>query len=69
MLTIFFATLITAFSLYAENNIDRKDTPMNIVCITHADFETPGVIEDWALKNRHAFKIVKPYNGEMLPAE
>ncbi|MFO1257546.1 MAG: GMP synthase [Gammaproteobacteria bacterium] len=39
---------------------------MNIVCITHADFETPGIIENWAKERDHNFKIVKPYRGESL---
>lgn len=39
---------------------------MNILCITHADFETPGVIEQWAADNRHVFKIERPYRGEKL---
>lgn len=39
---------------------------MNILCITHADFESPGVIEHWARLNGHAFQIVKPYKGESL---
>ncbi|MBN9543307.1 MAG: homoserine O-succinyltransferase [Alphaproteobacteria bacterium] len=39
---------------------------MNILCITHADFETPGVIEDWASANQFNFKIEKPYKGENL---
>lgn len=38
---------------------------MNILCITHADFETPGVIEDWAKRHNHAFTIIKPYRGDL----
>ncbi|MDI9638524.1 homoserine O-succinyltransferase [Kamptonema cortianum] len=37
---------------------------MNILCITHADFETPGVIEDWAKERGYGFKICRPYQGE-----
>lgn len=37
---------------------------MKIVCITHADFETPGVIRTWAQGKNHVFKEVKPYAGE-----
>jgi GMP synthase (glutamine-hydrolysing) len=40
---------------------------MNILCVTHADFETPGVIQDWAFSNHFSFQIVKPYQGEKLP--
>lgn len=40
---------------------------MRILCITHADFETPGVIADWAAARGHAFEVMKPYNGETLP--
>ena len=39
---------------------------MNILCITHADFETPGVIEQWASDNNYNFKIERPYKGEQL---
>lgn len=39
---------------------------MKILCITHADFETPGVIMDWALKNQHEIKVSKPYRGENI---
>jgi len=42
----------------------HKDGTMKILCIVHADFETPGVIEHWAKNNNHLFKICKPYNGE-----
>lgn len=34
---------------------------MKILCITHADFETPGVIENWARECGYDFKIVCPY--------
>lgn len=37
---------------------------MNILCIMHADFETPGVIESWATENDYIFNICKPYRGE-----
>jgi len=37
---------------------------MNILCIMHADFETPGVIENWAVENNHRFNLCKPYQGE-----
>lgn len=39
---------------------------MKTLCITHADFESPGVIEEWVSKNNHDFKIEKPYRGELL---
>jgi GMP synthase (glutamine-hydrolysing) len=39
---------------------------MNILCIMHADFETPGVIQDWALEKNYFFKVEKPYKGEIL---
>lgn len=39
---------------------------MNILCITHADFETPGVIEQWAAENNHNFKIERPYRDDKL---
>lgn len=37
---------------------------MNILCITHADFETPGVIEGWAKQRGYSFTICRPYQGE-----
>lgn len=40
------------------------EATMNILCITHADFETPGVIHDWAQQQKHVFKICKPYKNE-----
>ncbi len=40
---------------------------MNVLCITHADFETPGVIESWALDKGYNFQISKPYKGNNLP--
>jgi GMP synthase (glutamine-hydrolysing) len=39
---------------------------MNILCITHADFETPGIIEMWAHRNGHDFKISSPYKSDRL---
>lgn len=43
---------------------DVKKEPMKILCIMHADFETPGVIQDWARDKGYAFLISKPYQGE-----
>lgn len=37
---------------------------MNILCITHADFETPGVIETWARQAEYHFTICRPYKGD-----
>ena len=39
---------------------------MNILCITHADFETPGVIEQWAADRAHNFRVERPYQGDIL---
>ncbi len=39
---------------------------MNILCITHADFESPGAIETWAKSKGYPFQIKKPYKGEKL---
>ena len=39
---------------------------MNVLCITHADFESPGIIAQWALNHHYHFKIEKPYKGETL---
>jgi GMP synthase (glutamine-hydrolysing) len=38
---------------------------MKILCITHADFETPGVIESWAHDAKHHFKVSKPYREKL----
>jgi GMP synthase (glutamine-hydrolysing) len=40
---------------------------MRILYILHADFETPGTIEDWAKKNKAKTSTVKPFAGEKLP--
>jgi len=40
---------------------------MNILCVIHADFETPGVIETWAYDKGYTFQISKPYKGDKLP--
>lgn len=40
---------------------------MNILMITHADFEGPGVIADWVKSKHHIMRIAKPYAGEVLP--
>ncbi|AZL16160.1 glutamine amidotransferase-related protein [Rickettsiales endosymbiont of Stachyamoeba lipophora] len=37
---------------------------MNILCITHADFETPGIIESWAQALGYNFTICRPYKGD-----
>jgi len=39
---------------------------VNILCITHADFETPGIIETWAIHNGYGFTVKKPYSGDIL---
>jgi len=39
---------------------------VKIICVTHADFETPGVIVDWARSRGHGMSIVRPYGGESL---
>ena len=40
---------------------------MKILCLTHADFETPGQIEFWAKEKKYDFSTVKPYRGEEIP--
>lgn len=37
---------------------------MKILCITHADFETPDIIGDWAKQRDYSFTICKPHQGE-----
>ncbi len=41
---------------------------MKIAIIMHADFETPGVIEEWARNKSYAFQVFKPYQAQTLPA-
>lgn len=40
---------------------------MDILCVTHADFETPGIIEDWAKDHGHDFSFCRPYAGDAMP--
>ncbi|MBA3660349.1 MAG: homoserine O-succinyltransferase [Gammaproteobacteria bacterium] len=40
---------------------------MNILFITHADFEQPGYFETWAQKHGYDVEIKKPYKNEQLP--
>jgi GMP synthase (glutamine-hydrolysing) len=42
----------------------NKGNVMQIKCLIHADFETPGIIEDWARSKGYGFSICKPYQGE-----
>lgn len=42
---------------------------LKILCITHADFETPGVIAEWAANRHFDFTIVRPYRGELIPPQ
>jgi GMP synthase (glutamine-hydrolysing) len=46
--------------------LNSEVSSMNILCITHADFETPGIIAQWALDAGHDFRVEKPYRGERL---
>lgn len=39
---------------------------VKILCITHADFESPGIIETWALEKGFNFNIVCPYKGDYV---
>jgi len=40
---------------------------MKILIITHASFERPGSILNWAKRNNHDVQEVKPYEGEAIP--
>lgn len=55
MKKVFLFLLLTPFIAQAH---------MKILCITHADFETPGVIQDWATDRKFDFKIIMPYKGD-----
>ena len=37
---------------------------MKILCITHAAFESPGIIVDWAKSKGHQLTLCKSYQGE-----
>jgi len=41
---------------------------MKIICLTHANFELPGIIEPWAIENGHEFAIKMSYKGDTLPS-
>ena len=41
-----------------------KAHSMKILCIMHADFETPGAITTWAQTNNYDFTVIKPYAGD-----
>lgn len=41
---------------------------MRILFITHADFETPGIIETWAKGHQYPVAIARPFRGETMPA-
>lgn len=40
---------------------------MKMLVITHASFEKPGSIQNWAERNSYQITEVKPYAGEKLP--
>ncbi len=40
---------------------------MRIQYIIHADFELPGIIEEWAKKNKYTESFCRPFAGEKLP--
>jgi GMP synthase (glutamine-hydrolysing) len=40
---------------------------MKILLISHATFEQPGEIDNWAYYNGHHIHEVQPYKGDMLP--
>lgn len=46
------------------SNLTQKANTMKILCLTHADFEGPGVLETWAKQHKYDFTICKPYKGE-----
>jgi GMP synthase (glutamine-hydrolysing) len=41
---------------------------MKIQYILHADFETPGVIQQWAQQNQFEEKFYRPFLGESVPS-
>jgi len=57
------AMIVLTIIFFLNVSIGGKDS-MNILCITHEDFETPGVIQEWAERNQHNFNVCKPYAGE-----
>lgn len=56
------------FFLFFSYLSTLAELPMKIVCILHADFEGPGVIQQWAKDHNYSFKTYKPYEGQSLPA-
>lgn len=40
---------------------------MKILIVSHADFEKPGCIDDWARNHNHQTQEVRPYKGEQIP--
>jgi GMP synthase-like glutamine amidotransferase len=41
---------------------------MNIHCLQHVPFESPGAIATWALARGHEFTVTRLFDGEPLPA-
>jgi len=62
----FFLILLVCF-LYHGDRCETNPNAgkgMNILCITHADFQIPGIIESWALNAGHQLIICRPYKGD-----
>lgn len=41
---------------------------MTIHCLQHVWFEIPGLIEDWCREHDYELKLVRLWNGELVPA-
>lgn len=40
---------------------------MTIHCIQHAEFESPGLIADWAAERGHSLEMIHLWKGDLLP--
>jgi GMP synthase (glutamine-hydrolysing) len=56
--------MFSTFYLLLNKIIRWRALIMKILCITHADFEGPGIIEDWARQRNYELTICKPYKNQ-----
>jgi GMP synthase (glutamine-hydrolysing) len=59
-----FQKIIIIMDLILNLFISIEAKQMKILFITHADFETPGVIETWAREKKYEVSMLKPYREE-----
>jgi hypothetical protein len=56
--------IVFVLSNIIMSNDLKNEAVKHIGCIMHADFETPGVIQDWACTKGYKFTVCKPYAGD-----